>query len=383
MRDGPRKAYRALLAKGGVSPDPAQTAAVDRLQALHEALQGYRLAPSIFALRRPRPRGLYIHGDVGRGKSMLMDLFFSSAPVKIKRRVHFHAFMLETHARINAWRQLDARGKAKAAAALKLTARGAQLDDPMPPVATQIAREAHLLCFDEFQVSDVADALILGRLFETLLERGVVVVATSNRHPDRLYENGINRQLFLPFIAEIKAALDILHLDGGVDHRLERFKGVEVYYSPLGRDADRAMDAAWRQLTGQERGPPMELNVQGRVLRVPQAARGVARFTFDELCARPLGAADYLAIAEAFHAVLIDRIPRMVAEQRNEARRFVTLIDALYERKVKLVCSAAASPGELYPAGDGSFEFARTASRLIEMQSAAYMALGHGAANPQ
>jgi cell division protein ZapE len=378
MGDGPRKSYRALIAQGDVAPDPAQAAAVEQLQALSEALRGYKLpGQSLFGRRAP-PRGLYIHGDVGRGKSMLMDLFFQTAPVKLKRRVHFHAFMLETHGRINAWRKLDDRGKAREAAKLGLKARGAALDDPMPAAGAQIAQSAHLLCFDEFQVTDVADAMILGRLFETLLGQGVVVVATSNRHPDALYENGINQQLFLPFIALIKQDFEIAYLNGPKDYRLERFKGVDVYHCPLGREAEDAMNDAWRLLTGQERGTPMDLHVQGRVLRVPHTARGVARFTFAELCARPLGSADYLAVAETFHTVLIDGIPRLGIDQRNEARRFVTLIDALYEMRVKLVCSADAPPAALYPSGDGSFEFARTASRLIEMQSAAYMALGHG-----
>ena len=381
MADGPRKAYRALIAKGDVAPDPAQAAAVERLQALSDALRGYKLpGRTLFGTRtRTPPRGLYIHGDVGRGKSMLMDLFFGTAPLKLKRRVHFLAFMQETHGRINAWRKLDLRGKTRAAAEIGLKGRGAQLDDPMPAVGTQIARGANLLCFDEFQVTDVADAMILGRLFETLLDLGVVVVATSNRHPDSLYENGLNRQLFLPFIALIKRDFDILHLNGSKDFRLERFKGVEVYHCPLGPEAEQAMNTAWRQLTDQERGAPMDLPVQGRVLRVPRAARGVARFTFQELCVRPLGPADYLAIAETFHTVLIDGIPKLSPDQRNEARRFVTLIDALYEKRVKLVCSADAPPQELYQTGDGTFEFARTASRLIEMQSADYMALGHGA----
>jgi cell division protein ZapE len=380
MGGGPRKAYRALLAKGDVAPDPAQEAAIERLQRLSEALRGYKLPGRTLLGGRTRipPRGLYIHGDVGRGKSMLMDLFFGTVSLKLKRRVHFHAFMLETHGRINAWRKLDARGKARAAAGLGLRGRGSQLDDPMPAVGAQIARQAHLLCFDEFQVTDVADAMILGRLFETLLGLGVVIVATSNRRPDALYENGLNRQLFLPFIALIERDFEVLPLNGPKDYRLERFKGVEVYHYPLGPEADAAMDAAWLKLAGGERGAPMELAVQGRTLRVPRTALGVARFSFHELCAKPLGPADYLLIAETFHTVLIDGIPKLTPDLRNEARRFVILIDALYEARVKLVCSADAPPQGLYPSGDGSFEFARTASRLIEMQSAEYMALGHG-----
>lgn len=378
MGDGPRKAYRSAVASGALKADAQQAAAAERLQALSDKLRGYRRRPKglLGGLSTP-PRGLYIYGDVGRGKSMLMDLFFAAAPVRAKRRVHFHAFMLEIHDAINAWRKLDAQGKQRMARALKLKTRGHAIDDPLPPVGAKIAGAATLLCFDEFHVTDVADAMILGRLFEALFAEGVVIVATSNRAPRELYLNGINRQLFVPFIALIETKLDVFSLSGPVDYRLERLKSVEVYHTPLDALADKAMDDAWRGLTDVSKGQSETLTVQGRILKVPQAAKGVARFSFEELCARPLGAADYLAIAQRYHTLLIDRIPRMGPERRNEAARFVTLVDALYENKTKLICSADAAPSELYLGGDGSFEFHRTASRLIEMQSTDYMALGH------
>jgi len=380
MGDGPRKTYRAAVASGALKPDAAQEAAAERLQALSERLRRYRPGRSLFGTAHAAPKGLYIYGDVGRGKSMLMDLFFASAPMRAKRRVHFHAFMLEIHDAINTWRKLDAKGKLREAKGLGLKARGSALDDPIPPVGARVARSAMLLCFDEFHVTDVADAMILGRLFEALFMQGVVIVATSNRAPGELYKNGINRQLFVPFIALIEQKLEVFGLAGPTDYRLERLKSVEVYHAPLDAMADRAMDTAWLGLTDMPKGQAETLSVQGRTLKVPQAAKGVARFSFEELCARPLGAADYLEIAQTYHTVLIDRIPKMGPERRNEAARFVTLIDALYEMKTKLICSADAQPTELYTGGDGSFEFHRTASRLIEMQSADYMALGHCAA---
>ena len=381
MAEGLRQAYRALVERGELCADEAHARAVEHLQRLHDALRSYKsgrarlLRP--FASHRARPRGLYIHGGVGRGKSMLMDLFFVHAPLRLKRRVHFHSFMLETHAAINEWRKLDAKERARRAARLKLKARGPALDDPLPPVGRAIARNAALLCFDEFEVRDVADAMLLGRLFSVLFDAGVIVVATSNRAPERLYEQGLNRQLFLPFIELIKQKLDVASVDGATDYRLERLKGVAVYHAPLGPPTERAMSEAWRKLTDREHGERVTLEVQGRKLAVSEAAKGVARFSFAELCARPLGAADYLALAEEFHTLLLDRVPQMGPERRNEARRFATLIDALYENRVKLVASAECPPGALYPSGDGAFEFQRTASRLIEMQSADYMAQAH------
>jgi cell division protein ZapE len=268
--------------------------------------------------------------------------------------------MVETHAKIHAERQR------------------AGSDDPIPPVARAIAEEARLLCFDEFQVGDVADALILGRLFEQLFARGVVIVATSNTAPELLYEGGLNRQLFLPFIAEIKERLDVVELDGGIDYRLQRLSGLNIYLQPLGAEADVAMDAAWQRLTDTKRGATQTLRVLGRTVTIPQAAKGVARFNFGDLCAKPLAAADYLAIAHGFHTVLLDHIPKLEPAQRNEARRFVVLIDTLYDEGVKLICSAAAPPEQLYKTGDGAEAFRRTVSRLHEMQSADYLKRGHG-----
>jgi cell division protein ZapE len=280
--------------------------------------------------------------------------------VEKKRRAHFNSFMVDVHARIHVQRQK------------------AGSDDPIPPVAKALAEEARLLCFDEFQVTDVADAMILGRLFDRLFADDVIIVATSNTPPDRLYEGGLNRQLFLPFIEEIKQRLDVVELNGPTDYRLQRISGLKVYLTPLSPDADAAMDDAWRRLTDCAAGKPTSLTVLGRRLPVPQAARGVARFPFAALCDRPLAAADYLAIAQAFHTLLIDRIPVMTDNMHNVARRFTLLIDTLYDEGVKLVCSADAPPGELYPSGIASDAFRRTASRLAEMQSDDYLRRGHG-----
>jgi cell division protein ZapE len=320
------------------------------------------------------PKGLYLHGAVGRGKSLLMDIFFASAATAKKRRVHFNAFMLETHERLHEWRNLPQREKSHRPEFVK----EAQ-DDPIAPIAKRISQEATLLCFDEFQVTDVADAMILGRLFEKLFAYGVVIVATSNTEPDRLYEGGLNRALFLPFIALIKERLDVLKLDGPHDYRLERMQGRDLYITPLGPSADAAMNEAWLRLADVEKGHTLTLKVMGRKLLVPQAANGVARFSFDALCGQPFGTADYLALARTFHTLLIDRIPKLRAEQRDEARRFTLLIDTLYDEKVKLVSSAAASPFELYVEGEEAEAFKRAASRLVEMQSVDYARQGAGA----
>lgn len=354
------KDYRDAIARSELKPDAAQEAVARRLEKLSDGLKRYRPGRFVLFGASRAPRGLYIWGDVGRGKSMLMDLFFESAPVAPKRRAHFNAFMVDVHARIHAERQ---SGKS---------------DDPIPPVARALANEATLLCFDEFQVTDVADAMILGRLFEHMFERGVVVVATSNTPPHRLYEGGLNRQLFLPFIALLKEKLDVLALDGAVDYRLHRLSGLNVYMTPLSPETNAAMDAAWLKLTDEKAPAPMILTVLGRKLRVPRAAKGVARFSFADLCEQPLAAADYLAIARTFHTVMIDRIPALKSSQRNEARRFVVLIDTLYDEGVKLICSAAVAPGALYAEGDGADAFRRTVSRLIEMQSDDYLSRGHG-----
>ena len=353
--------------------DPAQESAAKKLDALARTLRSYRPGRrSLFGTKKP-PRGLYIWGAVGRGKSMLMDMFFDHAPIQPKRRVHFNAFMVETHKRIHEWRGLDAKARAKRPEFVREAG-----DDPIAPVAQAIANEASLLCFDEFQVTDVADALILGRLFEQLFARGVVIVATSNTAPKHLYEGGLNRQLFVPFIAMIEAHLDIVELNGPQDYRLLRVKGVDCYITPLGPAADRAMDEAWMKLTGTAKGRPRALAFLGRTLEVPEAAGGFARFSFEDLCVRPLGPADYLEIAKAFATVFIDRIPVMDEAMRNEARRFILLIDTLYDEGVQLVCSAAAAPDKLYVAGDGADAFRRTASRLVEMQSEDYLKRGHG-----
>jgi cell division protein ZapE len=366
MTDGPLAAYRALCRAQTITGDPAQELAAEKLQSLHHALARYE--PSAggwaerfgLAKRAETPLGLYICGPVGRGKSMLMDLFFESAPVEKKRRAHFHEFMLDVHARLHKIRS-DAKGKPREA-------------DLIAPLARGIAEETWLLCFDEFQVTNIADAMILGRLFEALFAAGLVVVATSNTAPDELYEGGLQRDRFEPFIALIKEKLDLLMLDGGTDYRLERIAGRPVYHTPLGAAATAALDQAFRDLTDMDVGPKATLEVQGRSVTVPQAARGVARFAFADLCEKPLGAADYIAIAHRFHTVLLDGVPQLAPEQRNEARRFATLIDALYEAKTRLICSAAAPPDELYPEGAHAQEFQRTASRLVEMQSADYLA---------
>lgn len=373
--DGPRKAYEQKVATGEILRDPAQAVALEALERLHRELQGYappaaRSRWSLFSRRReqpPQPRGLYLWGDVGRGKSMMMDLFFERAPVAARRRVHFHAFMQEVHAAV-------ARHRALPDGAPERRRLG---DDPVKAVARTVADGLTLLCFDEFQVQDIADAMILGKFFEELFERGVVVVATSNRPPDDLYKDGLNRQLFLPFIALFKERLQVLELASPTDHRLNRLEGRRVWHAPLGPEARAALDRAFAILTEGAEPRPEILEVQGRRLQIPQAARHVARASFAELCERPLGPADYLAIARAFHTLVLDDVPVMGPEKRNEAKRFVTLVDTLYEGKVRLLASAAAEPRDLYPAGDGSFEFQRTVSRLEEMRSADYLGEAH------
>jgi cell division protein ZapE len=357
--------YRALRQRGLLQPDPAQQLAVERLQSLYRALLHYRPETGLrgwlarFGLAENggshAPVGLYLCGPVGRGKSMLMDLFFRSVPSLRKRRVHFHPFMLEVHDRIERERR-------------------AQADRPIDKVASDLAAEATLLCFDEFQVEDIADAMILERLFRALFDAGVVVVATSNRAPDELYEHGLQRERFLPFIELLKQKLYVLELDSGRDYRLARLHGKPIYHQPLDAAAHDALEHAFAELTDGAPGASATLTVKGRPLVIPRAARGVAWFTFEDLCVNPLGAADYLAIAERFPAVIVDGIPRLSPQQRNEARRFNILIDTLYEAHTLLIVSAEVPPDEIYTAGDGTFEFRRTVSRLIEMQSEDYIA---------
>ena len=366
--------YRALVHDRQFQYDPAQAELARKLDELSAKLKAYRAEPKPSAFARlmglkgaEPPRGVYIFGAVGRGKTMLMDMFFDAVETPLRRRAHFHAFMADVHARLHAWRQARKRGEISG-------------EDPIAPVAAELARETSLLCFDEFSVRDIADAMILARLFTALLGAGVVVAATSNVAPNDLYKDGLNRALFLPFVALIEEKLDVVELDARADYRLEKLKRAPVYYSPIGPKADAALDAAFLALTGHAKGEALEVELLGRRLGVPQAIDGVARFDFDALCRRPLGSADYLEIAQRFHTVMIDRIPALAESERNEARRFIILIDALYDMRVKLIASAAGEPETLYAGKDGAeaFEFARTASRLYEMRSADYLALPHG-----
>ena len=368
--------YAALAAAGEIEPDPAQQEVVARLTRLENQVAESRLAEKSSALgwlfgRRDAARaainGLYIHGDVGRGKTMLMDLFCAASPVTRKRRAHFHEFMQDVHERVHAYRQRQKRGEMPVA-------------DPIQSTAADLAAESWLLCFDEFHVDDIADAMILGRLFTALFEHGVVVVATSNVAPDDLYKDGLNRALFLPFIALLKSRMDVVRLDARTDFRLEKLAGVPVWYAPLDEAADVALDMTWQRLTGMFAGERCEIVLKGRTIQVPEAAMGVARFTFAELCEQPFGAADYLRIAREFHTLLLDHVPVMGYERRNASKRFIILVDTLYDHAVKLIASADAEPNALYTATEGieAQEFRRTASRLIEMRSESYLAQPHG-----
>ncbi|MEM0985766.1 MAG: cell division protein ZapE [Pseudomonadota bacterium] len=365
--------YEARVAEGLLMRDGAQVRAAEQLDALGQRLAGAAAASSgWFSKKTKAVQGLYMWGGVGRGKSMLMDMFLEHAPAETKWRVHFHAFMATVHRRLDAWRSMSPAERKRAPNRVKGGG-----DDPIAPVAKAIAEQASLLCFDEFQVTQIADAMILSRLFEQLFSRGVTVVATSNRHPRDLYKDGINRQLFLPFIDRLMEHCLVHELASDEDYRLKHLSTARVWHSPLGAGADGAMDAAWNRLTLGATPEAGALKVQGRTLDVERQAAGVARMTFEALCARPLGPSDYLALASAYHTLMLDRVPTLSPSNRNEAIRFTNLIDALYEAKVKLVASAAAEPDDLYPSGDGSFEFQRTASRLHEMRSEAYLAAEH------
>jgi len=376
-----------LIASGEIERDGAQEEALDLLAGLEARLRERRLARKSSSLgwlfgareRREEPiRGLYLFGDVGRGKTMLMDLFFAASAVKRKRRAHFHEFMSDVHDRVREY-----RSRIKIA-----TTNG---EDPIRLTAAAIAEETWLLCFDEFHVTDIADAMILGRLFTRLFELGVVVVATSNVAPGELYKDGLNRALFLPFIALIEQHMQVMELSARTDFRLEKLAGQPVWHVlddtlvTRGSGCDAALDPSWQRLTSGHTGAAVALPVKGRTLHVPRAARGVARFSFRELCEAPLAAPDYLTIAHAFHTLVLDCIPMMDYDARNAAKRFIILIDTLYDNGVKLIASAAAEPDALYHATEGyeAQEFKRTASRLIEMRSEAYLALPHGRRDSQ
>jgi cell division protein ZapE len=358
---------------GALKPDREQERAAERLQTLWQQVRDYDPRPvrgrtgwlaRLLGRGAPpaaqAPRGLYLVGEIGRGKSMLMDLFFAAAQVPRKRRIHFHRFMQDAHKRVHAYKQAHP-----------------EVDDPIPPLADSIARDAALLCFDEFQVNDIADAMILGRLFQALFERGVVVVATSNTPPDELFKGQPGRDAFLPFIALIKQRMDVWTMDAGRDFRRERMRGMRTWHVPADAMSARALDQAFAALTGGAGCAPETLSVMGRDLVVPCAADGVARFDFETLCGQPLGPGDYLAIAGAYHTLILDGIPRLSPDNYDKARRFITLIDTLYDQRVKLIASADAPPDRLYRQGENAVMFRRTASRLDEMQSKDWLDLPH------
>ncbi len=363
MSGGTFERYRRLVESGELKLDPAQLHAAEKLQRLGADLAqssvkrfGRVLSP-FSRKRRETPVGLYLFGGVGRGKTLLLDLFFEEVKFGPKRRLHFQEFMAEAHESIDLARRNAA--------------------DPVEMAAVKIASEAALLCFDELEITDIADAMIVGRLFRHLFDRGVVMVATSNSAPRDLYRGGLNRQLFQPFIRMIEERMEILEVEAAKDYRLERLTGGDLYFVPADESARTAMDACWLRLTGQKRGVPQSLVVKGRNIAVPETALGVARFPFADLCEAPLGPLDYQRIAHSFHTLMIDNIPSLGPEKRNAARRLVTLIDALYDNGVGLIASAEAEPEELHLDGDGGTAFARTASRLMEMRSEAYLAGRH------
>jgi cell division protein ZapE len=369
-----RTHYQALVSSGAIEPDAAQAEAAEAFASLEQRLAGYKplrkqgLLGRLFADKdEAPPRGLYVYGEVGRGKTMLMDLFFQQSSVVHKRRAHFHEFMAEVHERIYGFRQNIARGEIADGDVIALT-------------AASIFDEAWLLCFDEFHVTDIADAMILGRLFSKLFELGTVVVSTSNVAPEDLYKGGLNRSLFLPFIAQISDHMDVFRLNARTDFRLEKLTGVKMWLVPADQAADAALDRAWVKMTGNAPCKPRDISIKGRILHVPCSANGVARFSFADICEKPLAASDYLRLAHDYHTIMIDRIPVMDYADRNAAKRFIALIDTLYDNAVKLMASAEADLVSLYVATDGdeANEFKRTSSRLIEMSSEYYLALPHG-----
>ena len=363
MASGMRAAYDQALSDGAIRPDPAQAGAVAALSRLEGDLAARRRR--LFG--RPRPaRGVYLYGPVGRGKSMLMDLFFAIVPAERKQRIHFHAFMARAHRLANLWRN----GTAAEKRAQFGKARG---DDPIAPIAAAIARETSLLCFDELSVTDIADAIILGRLFEALAARGVTLVATSNRPPHDLYQDGLNRQLFLPFIAWLKETMEVVAVAGGHDWRLDRLRAAGTWFAPMDDDNEAQFDALWRDMIGRDGEVGVTLQVLGRAQHWPRAGGGLLRAHFASLCVQALGPADYLAIAERFHTVFIEALPRLTPDRRDAARRLATLIDTLYEARARIVVLASAEPAAIYPDGDQAFEFQRTASRLEEMRSLAWL----------
>ncbi len=360
MNKGPLQRYRSLVDAGSLEPDPAQLLAAEKLELLANRLAQYEPPAktdffSFFTRKNGEvPQGLYLFGGVGRGKTMLMDLFFETVAFEPKRRVHFHEFMAEVHDLIARFRTLNE-------------------GDPIPATAQAIASEARLLCFDELHVTDIADAMILGRLFTGLFEAGVVMVATSNTPPNQLYKHGLNRPLFEPFIETIEDRLEVLQLEAAADYRLAKLQGTQLYFSPADKKAGKAMRETFARLTGFKKGEPSAVTVKSREVAIPEAAMGVALFDFEDLCGKPLGASDYLLIAHSYHIVMIENVPVMRPEHRNQARRFVILIDTLYDNDVRLVLSADAQPDALYAIGDGVELFERTASRLIEMRSQEYL----------